>query len=336
MAALPLAVTMGDPAGIGGEVLLAAWRALRGGAPFFAIDDPERLEALARSLGVDTPVAVIERPHDARAVFAGALPVLPQPLATPAEPGRPDAANAPAVIASIDRAVAMAADGIAGGVVTAPIHKKSLLDAGFAHAGHTDYLADRLRLSTPPVMMLASPSLRVVPITVHVALADAIARLDRDTIVTKAQIVAAALQQDFGIASPRLAVAGLNPHAGEEGALGREEIDLIAPAVADLTAAGINAVGPLAADTLFADHWRGRYDAAICMYHDQALIPLKALDFDRGVNVTLGLPIVRTSPDHGTAFDIAGRGKANAASMIAAVTMASEMAERRRALAHAS
>ena len=335
MAALPLAVTMGDPAGIGGEVLLAAWPALRGGPPFFAIDDPSRLEALSSAHGLDVPVTAIAAPEEAGDRFASALPVLPQPLAAPATPGTPDPANAQAVINSIDRAVAFAAEGRVGGVVTAPIHKKSLLDAGFAHAGHTDYLADLLGLTTPPVMMLASPALRVVPVTVHVALAEALLRLDRETIVTKAQITAAALRQDFGIVAPRLAVAGLNPHAGEEGALGREEIEIIAPAVTDLSAAGIHAFGPLAADTLFAEHWRSRFDVAICMFHDQALIPLKALDFDRGVNVTLGLPIVRTSPDHGTAFDIAGTGKANPASMTAALQLAGAVAERRRMPAHA-
>ncbi|MEX2642234.1 MAG: 4-hydroxythreonine-4-phosphate dehydrogenase PdxA [Acetobacterales bacterium] len=335
---LPLAVTMGDPAGVGGDVALTAWtrlRSERAAAPFLMIDEPDRLVALAQRLGLDVPVVTIDHPHEAVGAFPDALPVLSLTLSAKAEPGRPAAANARAVIASIDRAIDMARDGEVAGIVTSPIHKKSLLDAGFAHAGHTDYLADRLGLDTPPVMMLACPALRVVPVTVHVSLREALARLDTAMIVTKARITAAALRHDFGIREPRLAISGLNPHAGEEGALGREEIELIAPAVRALAEEGIHVTGPHAADTLFAEHWRSRYDVAICMYHDQALIPLKTLDFEGGVNVTLGLPIVRTSPDHGTAFPLAGTGRASAVSMIAAIRMASAMAARRHSLAEA-
>jgi 4-hydroxythreonine-4-phosphate dehydrogenase len=306
VATLPMAVTMGDPAGIGGDVILEAWRQRREESPFFVIDDPARLEALALRLGANIPVTVITGPEGAASAFDQALPVLPQPLTRPAVPGHPDPANAPSIIASIDRAIELAASGRASAIVTAPIHKKSLLEAGFAHAGHTDYLADRLGLSTPPVMMLACTALKVVPVTVHVPLREALTQLNRGMIVTKATIAAQALRQDFGIAAPRLAVAGVNPHAGEEGALGDEEIEIVTPAIADLVAAGIDAFGPLAADTLFAPHARERYDVAICMYHDQALIPLKTI-----------------------AFDIAGQGSADPSSMIAALRLAADMAARR-------
>jgi 4-hydroxythreonine-4-phosphate dehydrogenase len=257
------------------------------------------------------------------------LPVLPIHLAAPAPPGRPDPANAPAVIASIERATALALDGEAGAVVTNPINKAALYAAGFAHPGHTEFLAALTGVSGQEVMMLAAPALRVVPVSVHISLRDAIAMLDTDRIVAAARTTAAALQRDFGIAAPRLAIAGLNPHAGEQGALGCEDAEIVAPAVAILRAEGIDATGPYPPDTMFTEQARAQYDAAICMYHDQALIPLKTLDMHHGVNVTLGLPIVRTSPDHGTAYDIAGTGRADATSLIAALKMAGAIVAQR-------
>jgi 4-hydroxythreonine-4-phosphate dehydrogenase len=313
MSMLPIALTMGDPAGIGGELTLRAWQAKT--APFFVLDDPDRLAALTPSV----PIRAIATPAEAMAVRVGA----------PAPPGRPDPANAPAVLGSIERAVALALDGQAGAVVTNPINKAALYRAGFAHPGHTEFLAALTGVPGQEVMMLAGPSLRVVPVTVHLSLRNAIATLETGRIVAVARTTAAALRRDFGIDRPRLAVAGLNPHAGEQGALGAEDAAIVAPAVAALRAEGIDASGPWPPDTMFTATARQGYDAAICMYHDQALIPLKTLDMDRGVNVTLGLPIVRTSPDHGTAYDIAGTGRAQATSLIAALALAGEIVARR-------
>lgn len=327
----PLAVTMGEPAGIGGEILLKAWRA-RGEqrlSPFFAIDDAHRLRAEAKRLGLKVPVETVADPGSVAAVFPKALPVLSLPLIAAVAPGRPDPANGVAVLASIKRAVELTLDGDAGGIVTSPIHKKSLYDAGFRYPGHTEYLASLVAGGPVPVMMLAVPGLRVVPVTIHLALRDALARLTPRGIVHCGKVTAAALARDLGIAKPRIAVAALNPHSGEAGSMGREEIEIIGPAIAELVAAGIATLGPLPADTLFHPRARARYDAVLCMYHDQALIPLKTLDFEHGVNVTLGLPFVRTSPDHGTAFDIAGEGSASPASLIAALGLAGEMAARR-------
>ncbi|HEV2265229.1 MAG TPA: 4-hydroxythreonine-4-phosphate dehydrogenase PdxA [Stellaceae bacterium] len=328
----PLALTMGEPAGIGGEITLKAWRGRVTSAipPFFVIDDPARLAALARTIDVDVPVREIHDPGETTRVFPDALPVLAQSLLRPPTSGRPDPANAPAVIAAIERAVALVRDRRSGAVVTNPIQKETLYDAGFAYPGHTEFLGALAHVAHP-VMMLAGPELRVVPVTIHLSMADALAALSTAAIVTCGRVTAAALARDFGIARPRLAVAALNPHAGEAGAMGHEERDIIAPAVAALTAQGIDVSGPAPADTLFHAGARTRYDAVLCMYHDQALIPLKTLDFERGVNVTLGLPFIRTSPDHGTAIDIAGRGVANPASLIAALTMAGAMATRRAA-----
>jgi 4-hydroxythreonine-4-phosphate dehydrogenase len=323
MSMLPIALTMGDPAGIGGELTLRAWQAKT--APFFVLDDPDRLAALTPSV----PIRAIATPAEAMAAFADALPVLPVRRAAPAPPGRPDPANAPAVLGSIERAVALALDGQAGAVVTNPINKAALYRAGFAHPGHTEFLAALTGVPGQEVMMLAGPSLRVVPVTVHLSLRNAIATLETGRIVAVARTTAAALRRDFGIDRPRLAVAGLNPHAGEQGALGAEDAAIVAPAVAALRAEGIDASGPWPPDTMFTATARQGYDAAICMYHDQALIPLKTLDMDRGVNVTLGLPIVRTSPDHGTAYDIAGTGRAQATSLIAALALAGEIVARR-------
>jgi 4-hydroxythreonine-4-phosphate dehydrogenase len=323
----PLAMTMGEPAGIGGEIALKAWQARKDGIPpFFLIDDPARIEALARSAGLAAPIKTIDAPENALAAFPDALPVLVEPLPAPAVPGKPDPANAPAVIRAIDRASGFARDGSAGAMVTNPIHKTTLYDAGFDHPGHTEYLAELAGLDAPSVMMLACSELRVVPVTIHLSLHDAVAALTTDAIVHCGRVTAAALTRDFGIKSPRLAVAALNPHAGEDGHMGHEEIDIIAPAIAALRADGIAINGPAPADTLFHAAARATYDAVLCMYHDQALIPLKTIDFAGGVNVTLGLPFVRTSPDHGTAFDIAGTGKADPASLIAALRMADAMA----------
>jgi 4-hydroxythreonine-4-phosphate dehydrogenase len=326
----PLAVTMGEPAGIGGEIAVMAWAAAahEGLSPFFLIDDADRLAALASRIGIAAPVARIAEPEAAGDVFARALPVLHRPLPHPVEPGRPDRANGKAVTASIETAVALAKSGRASAVVTNPINKKVLYDADFRYPGHTEFLA-ALAGGKRVVMMLANSQLRVVPVTIHLSLRDAIAALAAEEIVACGRLTAAALVQDFGIARPRLAVAGLNPHAGEAGAMGDEDARIVAPAVAALQAAGIDARGPLPPDTMFHAAARATYDAALCMYHDQALIPLKTLDFDGGVNITLGLPFVRTSPDHGTAFDIAGTGRAKPASLIAALRMADRMAAQR-------
>ncbi len=328
--ALPLALTMGEPAGIGGEITLRAWCEHRDRVPvFYTIDDPARLIALAGRLDWNVPVRAIADPIEAASVFAEALPVLPVGGAVRAAPGQPDPADARLVIGAIDRAVADVQAGRAAALVTNPINKDVLYRAGFRHPGHTEYLAELAGGGAHSVMMLASPELRVVPVTIHLSLRRAIAELTTGAIVEAGLVTDAALRRDFGIAAPVLAVAGLNPHAGEAGALGREDIDIVAPAVAELRAAGIDARGPLAADTMFHAAARRGYDAALCMYHDQALIPIKTLDFDGAVNVTLGLPFIRTSPDHGTAFDIAGQGVARPDSLIAALRLAAAMAARR-------
>lgn len=327
----PIALTMGDPAGIGGELSLLAWLALRRRWPcFVALDDPGRLASLAGALRLDIPVREVQQPHQAEAIFPDALPVLPVRLAAAARPGVPDAANAPAVIASIERATRLAMQGTVAAVVTNPINKAALYHAGFGYPGHTEFLAALTGATGRQVMMLASPRLRVVPVTVHASLRNSLAMLSTELILSTARTTAAALRRDFGIVHPRLAVAGLNPHAGEQGALGDEETTIIIPAIAALRAEGEDVSGPWPPDTMFTAAARDRYDAAVCMYHDQGLIPLKTLDMDHGVNVTLGLPIVRTSPDHGTAFDIAGSGRANPSSLIAALELAAEILMRRR------
>ncbi|MCH8237070.1 MAG: 4-hydroxythreonine-4-phosphate dehydrogenase PdxA [Proteobacteria bacterium] len=327
----PIALTMGEPAGIGGEITLKAWVRRHDGLPaFFAVDDPARLEALGRRLGLAVPVQVIEAPEEAEAAFASALPVLAPPpaasLAVNAVPGRPDPANAAAVQGAIETAAGFAISGRAAAMVTNPIHKSTLYAGGFPYPGHTEFLAALAGIETPPVMMLAADDFRVVPVTVHESLAAAVAALDTATITQAGLITAAALKNDFGIVRPRLAVAGLNPHAGEDGALGTEETEIIRPAVAALEETGIDVFGPVPPDALFTPDARLSYDAALCMYHDQALIPIKAVAFDHAVNVTLGLPFIRTSPDHGTALDIAGTGKASESSLVAALTMAAAIA----------
>jgi 4-hydroxythreonine-4-phosphate dehydrogenase len=330
--ALPLAVTMGEPAGIGGEIALRAWLDHRDAIPaFYLIDDPDRLVSLARRLDWPVPVRPIDAPARATTVFAEALPVAPIGKAIRAEPGCPDARDAPAILGAIQTAVRDVQDGRAAAVVTNPIHKDSLYRAGFHHPGHTEYLAELAGVDRPPIMMLVCPELRVVPVTIHLALKQAIEALSSAAIVHAGRIAAAALRRDFGITAPVMAVAGLNPHAGEAGSLGREEIEIIAPALAELRSAGIDARGPLPPDTMFHAEARNSYDAALCMYHDQALIPIKTIDFHGGVNVTLGLPFVRTSPDHGTALAIAGRGVARPDSLVAALRLAAEMAARRSA-----
>lgn len=326
--AAPLALTMGDPAGIGGELSLRAWQARRTGRPFVALDDPDRLAGIAARLGLDVPITVVNAAGAAGAVFAHSLPVLPVRLAAPPVPGTPDTANAPAVIASIEQAVRLTQAGEAAGVVTNPIHKSTLTGTGFPHPGHTEFLA-ALTGATLPVMMLASPDLRVVPVTVHASLRRMLAMITIERIVDVARVTHAALIRNWGIAQPRIAVAGLNPHAGEDGTMGEEEITIIAPAIARLRAEGMDVTGPFAADSMFTPAFRARYDAALGMYHDQALIPLKTLDMAHGVNVTLGLPIIRTSPDHGTAFNIAGQGVADPTSLIAAIDLATTLATRR-------
>jgi 4-hydroxythreonine-4-phosphate dehydrogenase len=334
---LPIAVTMGEPAGIGGEIACLAWaRHASELPPLLLIDDPERIAALAGVIGQALNIKTVSSAADAMAVWPDAIPILPVSLAAPVEPGRVNQANAPAVIASLDRAIALAVNHEVAALVTNPIQKSVLYNAGFSEPGHTEYLAKATHAEGAPVMMLAGPELRVVPVTIHTSLADAARGLRREDIVHCAMVTAAALRRDFGIARPRLAVSALNPHAGEGGALGREEIDIIEPAVEEIRARGIEVRGPAAADTLFHPEARQTYDAALCMYHDQALIPLKMLDFHRSVNITLGLAIIRTSPDHGTALDIAGTGRANPSSFMEAVKLASLLATRRRQSAAAA
>jgi 4-hydroxythreonine-4-phosphate dehydrogenase len=326
---VPLAMTMGEPAGIGPELALKAWLNREAiDASFFVIADQHALAELARRLGLDVPIIAVE-PEGAAEVFDHALPVVPLVREADAEPGKPDGRFAAATIESIERAVAYVRSGEAAAIVTNPIAKRILYDAGFAHPGHTEFLGELAAQwggRARSVMMLWSPELAVVPVTVHIPLAEAPRALTREAILETTRIVAIDLRDRFKIVQPRLAMAGLNPHAGEGGAMGREEIETIAPAIDQLRAEGLDVVGPLPADTMFHRAARMKYDAAIVMYHDQGLIPLKTLAFDEGVNVTLGLPFIRTSPDHGTAFDIAGTGRANPSSLIAAAKLAARLA----------
>jgi 4-hydroxythreonine-4-phosphate dehydrogenase len=326
----PLALTLGEPAGIGPDLALAIWRrrAELGIAPFYMIADPDFLRRRARTLGLDIPIVTIE-PASAAASFQVALPVVPLDIAITAEPGHPDRSSAPAAVASIRRAVADVMAGVASAVVTNPVAKNVLYNWGFAEPGHTEFLAKLVQEATGkslhPVMMLWSPELAVVPVTIHLPLKEIFKQLSTELIVDTGRIVAHDLSQRFGLRHPRLVVAGLNPHAGEAGALGEEDEAVVAPAVARLAADGIDVRGPLPADSMFHERARAAYDAALCMYHDQALIPIKTLAFDHAVNVTLGLPFVRTSPDHGTAFDIAGQGVADPSSLIAALNLAARL-----------
>lgn len=332
----PLAVTMGDPAGIGPDITLAAWLQRRAYtlAPFVVLGDAEMLAARAVALGLDVPVETVTDLGQAASLFDSALPLWSIPCATPVVAGTPDARNAPAVIAAIEAAVLAVQAGTARAVVTNPIAKSVLMAAGFAHPGHTEFLGALAEAhfgvsGAVPVMLLASAELKVVPLTVHIPLAKVAEAISPDAIITTARILHRALVSDFGIAAPRIAVTGLNPHAGEDGKIGDEDARLIAPAVAALAREGLAATGPHPADTLFHAAARATYDAVLAMYHDQALIPIKTLAFDTGVNVTLGLPFVRTSPDHGTAFSIAGTGAARASSLIEALKLADAMARRR-------
>ena len=327
----PLVLTLGEPAGVGPEIIVAAWRALSAeDLPFAVIGDAA---LLARQ---GAPVAEIFSPGDAVAGFPRALPVIHRPLPAPVEMGRPDPANAAAVADGIEEAVSLCLSGEASGLVTAPIAKAPMYASGFRFPGHTEFIAE-LTADAPwpgtrgPVMMLTARDLRACLVTIHVALDQVAELLTAERIVRTARVVHESLKRDFAIARPRLAMAALNPHAGEGGALGLQEIETLVPVAEQLRAEGIDITDPKPADTLFHDEARATYDAAICMYHDQALIPVKTLDFWGGVNVSLGLPVIRTSPDHGTGFDIAGKGIARPDSLIAAIRLASEMAAARAA-----
>jgi 4-hydroxythreonine-4-phosphate dehydrogenase len=328
---LPLVLTLGEPAGIGPDIALAVWarRSELALPPFYLAGDRRFLDARARKLGLKIPTAGVS-PAEAVDAFAAALPVVETGVAATAEPGKPDDSSAATAIASIRHAVDDVRTGRASAVVTNPIAKSVLYRAGFKHPGHTEYLAELAAggggPAPRPVMMLWSPTLAVIPVTIHLPLREAIAQLTTRDIVETCAIAANELKRRFGVTSPRMAISGLNPHAGEDGSLGKEDSEIVAPAVADLKRAGIDARGPLPADTMFHEAARKTYDCAVCMYHDQALIPIKTLAFDDAVNVTLGLPFIRTSPDHGTAFDIAGTGRANPSSLIAALRLAARMA----------
>src|SRR6202795_704131 len=333
--ARPLALTSGEPAGIGPDITIKAW--LRRNElklpPFYLRGDRDFLSGRAEALGLKIKLADV-RAEDAFGTFADALPVVSTGHAATARPGQPDGTSADAALASIRQAVADVVAGRASAVVTNPIAKNVLYRAGFRHPGHTEFLAELAAnggRAPQPVMMLWSPALAVVPVTIHVSLHDALAQLTSELIVTTARIAVADLKARFGLSNPRLAVSGLNPHAGEDGSLGTEDIEIVAPAVEILRGEGIDVRGPLPADTMFHAAARESYDCAICMYHDQALIPIKTIAFEDAVNVTLGLPFIRTSPDHGTAFDIAGTGKANPSSLAAALRLAARMAAARPA-----
>jgi len=323
----PLAVSLGDPAGVGPEIVAKAWAARQQRAlpPFFAVGDARSVSRVW-----DGPVATIRDVREAATVFVDALPILGVQDAGEIVPGAPDTEGARCALQSLEMAVGLVREGAARALVTGPVSKSQLYAIGFTYPGQTEFVAERCGVSRDnAVMMLAGPDLRVVPMTTHVPLADVPGLLTIELIVAKARATVRGLQRNFGIEQPRLVLAGLNPHAGEGGAIGREEIDVMEPALALLRAEGIDIGGPFSADTLFHPRARARYDAALCAYHDQALVPIKTLFFDDGVNMTLGLPIVRTSPDHGTAFAIAGQDCAHPGAMIAAIAMAGEAAERR-------
>lgn len=330
----PLALSLGDPAGVGPEIVVKAWQALRhDGPPFVVVGDHDILAAASPKEGA----ALLQRvssPDEALPIFRDRLPVLDLPLQGPVVSGKASPANARAVIRWIETGAGLALSGAVAGLVTAPIAKAPMYEAGFAFPGHTEFLAELTAGASyagprGPVMMLTAADLRTVLVTIHQSLASVSASITREAVTMVGRVTAYSLKHDFGLPTPRLAMAGLNPHAGESGSLGREEIEVIAPAAAQLRADGIDCSDPRPADTLFHAEARNRYDAVICMYHDQALIPVKSLDFWGGVNVTLGLPIVRTSPDHGVGFDIAGRGLARADSLIAAIRMAADLGKRR-------
>ena len=322
-----LLVTPGEPSGIGAEILVKA--ASQGATNLITFDDPDRLSLVATDLGVHVSIEEITQVEDAEALPPQTLAVFPIKWGEGIVLGAPSAAHAPQVIKAIDDAVALTKAGKAKGIVTCPIQKSSLYAAGFKEPGHTEYLGKLDGADTVPVMMLANKMIRVVPLTVHEPLAMIPSLITADMIMDKVRIIDMALRRDFGLSNPHIAVAGLNPHAGEGGAIGREEIEIIAPAIAELAMEGINISGPFSADTLFHEDRHHDYDAVLAMYHDQALIPVKTLDFHGSVNVTIGLSFIRTSPDHGTALDQAGKGTANPASLMAAINMADDMANRR-------
>ncbi len=319
-AASAFAISSGDPAGIGPEIIWKSWTSRQENSlpPFFAVGDKNAFTAL-----YGNAVKAIDSPEEAAQAFTNALPVLHVHECGAVTPGKPDAEGARCALQALEMAVGLARSGGAKGVVTGPVAKSLLKNVGFTHPGQTEFIAERCGVAkNNAVMMLAGPSLRVVPITVHIALSAVPAALTAELIKARARVAMKGLVRNFGIQRPRLAIAGLNPHAGEDGNMGTEEIDIIIPALEELRAEGVDIIGPLPADTMFHASARAKYDLALCCYHDQGLVPLKTLHFDDGVNMTLGLPIVRTSPDHGTAFDIAGKGIANASSMIAAIQMA--------------
>lgn len=324
--AAPLAVALGDPAGVGPEIVAKSWERRHEArlAPFFAVGDCDAVEAVWNG-----PIRTIADPDEAADVFDHALPLIRVGGGHAITPGSPDLDGARTTLDSLEMAVGLTRGGAASGLVTGPVSKAQLYAVGFVHPGQTEFVAERCGVASDCVaMMLVGPDLRTVPVTVHVPLRDVPDLLTQELIIVKARATIRGLQRQFGIDQPRIAVAGLNPHAGEDGALGREDAEVIAPAVERLRGEGFDVTGPLPADTMFHPRARARYDAALCMYHDQALVPLKTLYFDEGVNMTLGLPIVRTSPDHGTAFDIAGKDRANPGAMIAALKIAEASARR--------
>ncbi|MDR9806294.1 4-hydroxythreonine-4-phosphate dehydrogenase PdxA [Rhizobium hidalgonense] len=327
----PLALSQGDPAGIGPDITLMAWLRRRelGLPPFFLIGDPDVLALRARQLNLSVSIRETDKASEAASMFADALPVIPVPAGIAVVAGEPHAATAKGTIAAIETAVSLVINGEALAVVTNPIAKSVLYEAGFRFPGHTEFLADLAARGTgrpvTPVMMLSGPKLRAIPVTIHIPIRNVPQALTSELILKTCRIAHEDLKQRFGIEAPRLAVAGLNPHAGEDGTIGKEDEDVIRPAIERLRDEGIDAIGPLPADTMFHDEARARYDVAVCMYHDQALIPAKALGFDDSVNVTLGLPFVRTSPDHGTAFGIAGKGLAREQSLVAALKLAAQL-----------
>ncbi len=330
----PLAISLGDPAGVGPELIALAWtmREELRLPPFFVVGGANVLQAAANSRGIDLPVETIAAPQNAAGVYASALPVLAEGGDGQFRPGEPSAEGARLALHSLEMAASLAITGAASGMVTAPVSKAELAAVGFAFPGQTEFVAHASGIDEEDaVMMLAGPSLRAVPLTVHCALSRVSGLLSQELILRRCRVIHKAMQRDFALEAPQLALAGLNPHAGEKGRMGGEEQAIIAPAIAQLQAEGIAATGPHPADTMFAPHKRGTYDVAVAMYHDQALVPLKTLDFDKGVNMTLGLPIVRTSPDHGTAFDIAGSGIAKPDSLIEAIRMAAIAATNRAA-----
>lgn len=327
-----MALTMGEPAGIGPDITIAAWQALRETGPAFVlVGSAKVLTDRAARLDLDIGLSSVETPAEAVDVFAERLPVIEGEMACPVVAGEPDDANSPAVLSAIEAAVGLVLSGDASAVVTNPIHKAVLYGTGFRFQGHTDFIADlchRAGLDAEPVMMLSTEGLRTVPITVHIPLKDVPGELSTGSIIRQVRIAYADLRTKFGIAAPRIAVTGLNPHAGENGTIGHEETDIIRPAIDELADTGIDVEGPLPADTVFHSEARCKFDLIVCMYHDQALIPVKTIGFHDGVNTTLGLPLIRTSPDHGTALSLAGTGKANPSSLVAALKLAAQMAER--------